>query len=114
MKRTATLLVALLVAAGPLAAHGGKKHVLGTVTEIDSSHLLVKTREGKSVSLLHDKTTKFRRGDAAARAADLKVGDRVVVDVAGEGEKQKATDIRFSSGGEHGGHERVKQAPKKP
>src|SRR2546426_11730491 len=109
LKKFATVMSLLLVlSAVPLLGHGGKTHVMGTVAEIDASHVVVKTQEGKSVTILLDKETKFRKGKANANAADLKVGDRVVVDVTGEGDKQQAAEIRLSSCGGYKCHEGLK------
>jgi hypothetical protein len=86
-------------------AHGAGTHIMGTVEFLDTQHVVVKTKEGKTVSILLDKSTEYRQGKVAATGADLKVGNRVVVDVTGEGDKMKASDIRFSAAGEKKRHE---------
>lgn len=101
-------------------AHEGKPHVMGTVTTLDAEHLVVQTKEGKTISILLNKATQYRKGEVAATGADLKVGDRVVVDATGERETLTASEIRFASpGGEkshggHEGHEGMTHSPMKP
>ena len=100
MKRCGILVVTLVLLLGiALPAHEGKTHIMGTVTEIGESHIVVKTREGKLVKIPFDKDTLFRRGKGEAKAADMKVGHRIVVDVTGRGDRQKASEIRLSPGG---------------
>ena len=86
-------------------AHEGKPHVMGTVTALDARHVVVQTKEGKTTSILLKKETQYRKGETAATDADLKVGDRVVVDVTGKGDALTASEIRFASPGEGTGHE---------
>lgn len=106
LKRIGALSVLLVLFFHPLAfAHEGKPHIIGTVTALDAQHLVVQTKEGKTLSILLSKATKDRKGEATAAGADLKVGDRVVVDVTGEGETLTAGEIRFSSAGGKTDHE---------
>jgi hypothetical protein len=85
-----------LISSGMLLAHGGKVHVLGTVTAVDANHVEVKTQNGKVTSIR------------------LKVGDRVVVDVTGEGAKLTATDVRIGTAGDVQAHDAKTRQPKKP
>lgn len=104
MRRTVTAL--LLVAGlmpGLLLAHEGHK-VMGTVTAVDASHLEVKDKAGKTVSIALTAETKYRKPGAtatapaqAAAAADVKVGQRVVVSVKEEGEKMTATEVMLGA-----------------
>jgi hypothetical protein len=99
-KRTIALALAFFVAlAGPLLAHGGYTHVMGTVTAVDATHVEVKTTAGKMVSMkLSDATTyKQEKGGAAATAADLKVGQRVLVDAKGHGADLEASEVRIGA-----------------
>jgi len=121
LKRMNTLAVIAVFCLHTLAfAHGDKPHVMGTVAVVDAQHLVVQTREGKTLSILLNKATRYRKGEAAATGADLKVGDRVVVDATGEGDTLTASEIRFASpGGEkgrggHEGHEGMTHSPMKP
>lgn len=91
-------LCASVLAASPVLAHGDKTHVMGTVTALEDGRMGLHTREGKSVSVRVTSDTKYRNGDAPAVSTDLKVGNRVMVDLDGPGENPAATDVRFSSG----------------
>jgi hypothetical protein len=106
--------VLVLLLPATLLAHGGKTHVLGTVTAIDANQVEVKTQDGKTTSILLTKATKYSKGKSAAKAADLKVGDRVVVDVTGEGIKLTATDIRIGAAAATESHDTKKHQPAKP
>src|SRR5882672_46431 len=104
-KRIGTLSVFVVLVFRTLAfAHGGGMHVMGTVAALDAQHVVVKTKAGKTRSiLLNDKTT-YRKGAAAVTSADLKVGDRVVVHTMGKGDPLTAGEIHFSSAGKAQGH----------
>ena len=109
MKTQVTLLLLslTLVCGTPAFAHGGKTHVMGTLSALDGEHIVVEDREGKTVFIRLNKDTNYKNGDAPAAAADLKVGYRVVVDVIGKPADFTATEIRFSivpQAGEEGAH----------
>ena len=96
-------LSAALAFPGTLLAHEGHK-VMGTVTAVDASHLEVKDKAGKTVSIALTAETKYRKPGAtagapaqAAAAADVKVGQRVVVSVTEEGEKMTATEVMLGA-----------------
>jgi len=81
MKRLTMLVAALLIAGTVASAHGGNEHVRGVVTQISAQSITVQTAPKVTKTLtLTDKTTFTQRGKTA-RLADIKVGDRVVVDV---------------------------------
>lgn len=86
-------------------AHGGKTHVMGTIGTLDTEHIVVKDREGKTVSIRLTKDTKCQKGDTPAAVGDLKVGDRVVIDVTGAQDSLTATEIRFGKAPSESGHE---------
>jgi ribosomal protein S1 len=100
---TLSLLVVLFFHSSVLA-HGGKPHVMGTVTALDAQHVVVETKEGKTISIVLNTETKYRKGQTAATGADLKVGDRVVVHTAGKGDTLTASEIHFSSADGKKGH----------
>lgn len=77
----ATVALALLAPAA-IKAHPGHDHkILGTVTVIHENHLEVKDAKGKVSKHVLSATTKVRKVKAKATAADIKVGDRVVVTI---------------------------------
>jgi hypothetical protein len=100
------LFVAYLLAAHvpDLAAHGSGQHVLGTVTGISGTQLDVTTQKGEKVSILLNEKTQFRPRGAGTSGPLPKIGDRVVVETAKEGQRLVATEVLFSS----------KPAPTKP
>jgi len=100
----AVMFTAVLCAA-VAQAHEGHPHIMGTVVAVDPHHIVVQTTDGKNLSVLVDKDTKYRQGDKAAAAADLKVGDRVVAEVSGTGDSLTASDIRFAPTAAHQGIE---------
>lgn len=85
-----------LVCATTVLAHGGNTDIMGTVTSVSAEQVIVKDREGKSVTVRVTKDTKYRKGDAPGAAADLKVGDRVVIEAVGKADAYSAEEIRFS------------------
>jgi len=76
----AAALAALLIAPAAVRAHPGHDHkVLGIVTAVHENHLEVKDAKGKLSMHVLGPTTKIRRDKTTVTAADIKVGDRVVV-----------------------------------
>ena len=97
------LCVLLLAFSVQLIAHGGFEHVVGTVVKMEKSVLTVKTAKGNVDVRLNEKT-EITRNDQKAEAADLKPGNKVVVDVP-EGSKEKlahSVKIGVSDTGAHG------------
>jgi hypothetical protein len=81
MKRIITLVLSIVVAGTVAFAHEGNEHVRGVVTAISGQAITVQTTAKRATTLtLSDKTT-FKQAGKAAHLADVKVGDRVVVDV---------------------------------
>jgi Domain of unknown function (DUF5666) len=93
------LLIALLALAGTTAsAHDNNEHVRGVVTAIAPQSLTVETTAKATRTLkITDKTT-FTRLGKAARLTDLKVGDRVVVDVPAKSTDALLIQIGTASG----------------
>lgn len=81
MKHLALIIASALVAATSLVAHEGNEHVRGTVTALSAQSITVQTTEKATTVLTFTSKTTFVKGGKPARLADLKVGDRVVVDV---------------------------------
>jgi len=81
MKRLTISLMCALSLAVSVGAHGDNDHVRGVVTEVSASSLTVQLApQGTKTLVLNDKTT-FEKSGKPAHLADLKVGDRVIVDV---------------------------------
>jgi hypothetical protein len=60
-------------------AHKGIEHVMGTVSAKTDTSVTVMTVQHTSVTVLLDHSTTFSNNDATASLADLKTGERVVV-----------------------------------
>ena len=72
-------LAAVLAVPAFALAHGGNdKTVMGTVSSIDGTNLMLKTADGKMVMVMMNGETKVTKGAAKMAAAAVKVGDRVV------------------------------------
>lgn len=83
MKRLATIIVSFAVAGTFVLAHGGNDHIRGVVTTISAESVTVQTTDKAKATktlTLTAKTT-FEQGGKPAHLSDLKVGDRVVIDV---------------------------------
>ena len=95
---TMVLLLALALATPvALSAHEGHVHkVLGTVTTHGQQRLEIKTQDGKVVAVTLDAKTTVARGTKALTESDVKVGDRVVVDV-GDGKTMVARSIKLGA-----------------
>lgn len=91
-------LLVILAVPGVGLAHGGHTHkVMGTVSTIDGTHVMVKTSDGKTVMVMMDDKTKITRGKAKATAADVKVGERIVAEGAENRDTITATVVRLAT-----------------
>jgi hypothetical protein len=71
--------VVLIPAAAP--AHEGHDHkVMGTISSIQGTNVMVKGTDGKTVMVMLNDKTKITQGKAKVELASLKVGDRVVAE----------------------------------
>ena len=87
-------LAAAVLLPGVLLAHEGHHHVhvMGTVTAVDATHVEIQTKDGKSTSVPLSSATKYYKGSkgkTAGAASDLKVGSRVMIDLAKDGTANK-------------------------
>lgn len=75
------MLVALAAAPSVAGAHEGHTHkVMGTISSVQGTNLMVKGTDGKTVMVMMDAKTKITKGKDKVEAAALKVGDRVVAE----------------------------------
>jgi hypothetical protein len=66
-------------------AHEGHAHkVMGTVSARTANHIELKTPDGKVVTVTLNPKTTFARGKQKVDGTTVKVGERVVVEVASE------------------------------
>ena len=96
MKSIVSKICVLLFLSTLVFAHGNEKHVMGTVTKVDDSSIVVKTKDGdKSVMVTSD--TKFVKGTESVTQKDVKVGDRVVIHAMPMGEMLHATEVKIGT-----------------
>jgi len=92
-KLFATLIMTAGLAWSALA-HGGGEHVKGVVVSITPQALVVKS-EGKDMELMLMPSTVYEKSRKKATLKELKVGDKVVVDVMESGEMMHANKVVF-------------------
>lgn len=86
-----------LIAAGAFA-HGDEQHVIGTVASVTKDSITVKTTANKLVTVAVAPETTFSKNKAAAKLADLNVGDRVVIHAKEPSEGKLVADtVEFSA-----------------
>lgn len=79
-------------------AHTGHAHkVMGTVSSVDGNHLMVKTTDGKTVTVMLDAKTKITQGKTKLTSAALKVGDRIVAEGAQEKDMLTAASVQLGT-----------------
>jgi hypothetical protein len=92
----------LLAMSGAVMAHGGKKHVIGTVEKVGPDSVTVKTDQGSVTVKLVTGTVYVSVGaDKVAKPAklsDVQVGQRVVIHATPKpDESLEADEVRFST-----------------
>ena len=92
------LAAALLAPAVPLAHPGHDHKLMGTISSIEKNKVVVKTTEGKDMTVEITPLTTFKRGKQKGMASDLKAGMRVVVNIGDGVEPLKAKDVQYSAG----------------
>ena len=90
-------LAGLVITSRLAQAHGGFEHVMGTVTSVSDNTVSVKTTDGRDVQVRLDAKTAFLRGAQAVSKADLKVNDRVVIDVTKQDGSLLAHQVKLGS-----------------
>lgn len=97
MKNAISIMASMVLFSVMAFAHGNEQHVMGTVTAIDNASITVRTTAGSSVIVQLDAKTQFTKGDSAAAASDLKVGDRVVIHAMKDHDKLIAHTVKFGA-----------------
>jgi hypothetical protein len=109
MKRLIAISISLLFLAASALAHGNEQHVMGTVIEVTDSAITVETRDHQKVTVAVITDTKFAKGASQASLKDLKLGDRVVIHAAKQGEQLQAHTVRIGTASAAAGHHRDTQ-----
>ncbi len=77
--------------AGVAVAHPGHEHkIMGTVTMAAPDHVMLKDKDGKDATVTINTDTKFLRSKKAMKAADMKVGMRIVVTAVTDADDDKS------------------------
>jgi len=87
-----------LASAVVMSAHDGHDHkVMGTITMAAADHVMLKTTDGKNVTIQVTKDTKVTRDSQTMKAQDIAVGARVVVTAVSENDQLKAKEIQVGA-----------------
>ena len=79
-------------------AHDGHDHkVMGTITMAMADHVMLKTTDGKDVTIQVTKDTKVTRNRQPMKVEDIAVGTRVVVTASSEKDEMKAKTIQVAA-----------------
>lgn len=96
MKRTVLAALAALMLAGHVTfAHGDAEHVRGTVTHITDTAITVEVSPSKSRIVTITAKTMVMKGQAHLTLKDVKVGDRVVLDI--DKKTSVATEVKLAA-----------------
>ena len=92
------LIACISLIAAAAYAHGDEEHVIGTVASVTTDSITVKTTANALVTVAVVPQTTFNKNKAAAKLADLKVGDRVVIHAKEPTEGKLVADtVQFST-----------------
>jgi hypothetical protein len=97
MKRILAMTAATAVLAIFSYAHGSGEHIKGTVSAVGDNSITVQTVDKQSKTVTVDQSTKFQRSGQLASLKDLKVGDRVVIDLHESNGKLHGALVRFGA-----------------
>jgi hypothetical protein len=101
LRARALMIVALLSISSLTLAHEDFR-VIGTLTSASNSHIQVRDRDGKTLSIKIDKQTVIRKDRTEVAADALTTGNSVVVDALGDTEADLvALEIRIVPPIEH-------------
>ncbi len=94
-RQVAGIVLALVMATGTVVGHEGHEHkILGTVTMAAADHVMLKTKEGKEVTVKVNADTKVTKSKESLKVEDLKAGSRIVVVAVGKEEPYTAKTIQ--------------------
>ena len=100
IRTTLSATILLLSLAALTFGHGDKVHVLGTVARVSDSSITVKTSDGKFTEVKLVASTVYIlhsiKADQPAKAADIAVGDLVVIHATPRKETLEADEVKFS------------------
>jgi hypothetical protein len=80
LKQCVICSLTILLFATLVHAHGDATHLMGTVTAVGTDTVTIKDKNGKSVVVMLEKTTKYLQNKKVVTKAGMKIGSRVVID----------------------------------
>ena len=99
--RLSMILLSLLALPLSVWAHGDSAHVMGTVTALETDHVVITTTKGEQLSLAFQTKTTFQKNGINVEGARPQVGDRLVAEVTKKGLPKDrdwvATEIKFAT-----------------
>jgi hypothetical protein len=81
MKQLLSVIALVLAISAGALAHNGNDHVRGTVTQVSAQSVTVQLADKTTKTLTISAKTEFESAGKPGHLADIKIGDRVVVDV---------------------------------
>ena len=81
MKQLLSVIALVLAISAGALAHNGNDHVRGTVTQVSTQSVTVQLADKTTKTLTISAKTEFESSGKPGHLADVKVGDRVVIDV---------------------------------
>jgi hypothetical protein len=81
MKQLLSVIALVLAVSAGVLAHNGNEHVRGVVTAVSAQSVTVQLPDKSTKTLSISAKTEFETSGKPAHLADVKVGDRVVIDV---------------------------------
>ena len=81
MKQLLSVIALVLAISAGALAHNGNDHVRGTVTQVSAQSVTVQLADKTTKTLTISAKTEFESSGKPGHLADIKVGDRVVIDV---------------------------------
>ena len=103
MKKCVAILIAVIGVTAATALLAEELRVIGRVTQVESSSLTVKTKEGKDILIATDKKTAYLRDQKKIDVSEVKAGQSVVVDGHGDNvDNLLASEVRIVLGSAKG------------
>ena len=81
MKQLLSIIALVFTISAGALAHNGNDHVRGTVTQVSAQSVTVQLADKTSKTLTISAKTEFETAGKPGHLVDIKVGDRVVIDV---------------------------------
>ena len=81
MKQLLSIIALVFAISAGALAHNGNDHVRGTITQVSAQSVTVQLADKTTKTLTISAKTEFETAGKPGHLADIKVGDRVVIDV---------------------------------